>query len=198
MIELQTRLEALRFWVGPVDGTYGRLTEQAVYAFQKANGITVDGRVGPETKAALADATPLAPRSDKGRVIEIDKARQLLYAVLDGEVQWVFHTSTGTEEPYPHPEGFTATADTPPGNHTVYYQVDGWQEGVLGPMYRPKYFHHDGIALHGYHAVPPHPASHGCARVSFDAMDFIWANDLMPMGSTVLVYGETPAPGPAG
>jgi peptidoglycan hydrolase-like protein with peptidoglycan-binding domain len=195
--ELQARLETLHFWVGSVDGTYGWLTEQAVYAFQKANGITVDGRVGPETWAALADSAPLTPRSDEGRAIEIDKARQLLYAVLDGELQWVFHTSTGTEQPYPHPEGFTATADTPPGTHTVYYQVDGWQEGVLGPMYRPKYFHHDGIALHGYHAVPRHPASHGCARVTFDAMDFIWANDLMPMRTTVLVYGETPAPGPA-
>lgn len=87
-------------------------------------------------------------------------------------------------------------ADTPPGSYKVYYQVDGWQEGVLGPMYRPKYFHHDGIALHGYNAIPPYPASHGCARVS-DAMDFIWTDDLLPMGSTVLVYGETPPAGPA-
>jgi hypothetical protein len=88
-------------------------------------------------------------------------------------------------------------ADTPPGSYKVYYQVDGWQEGVLGPMYRPKYFHHDGIALHGYNAIPPYPASHACARVSFDAMDFIWTDDLLPMGSTVLVYGETPPAGPA-
>ena len=64
-------------------------------------------------------------------------------------------------------------------------------------MYRPKYFHHDGIALHGYHAIPPHPASHGCARMTFEAIDFIWANDLMPMGSVVLVYGESPSATPA-
>ncbi|MGI8985143.1 MAG: L,D-transpeptidase family protein [Acidimicrobiales bacterium] len=194
---LQSQLEALRFWIGPVNGSYGWLTEQAVYAFQKANGITVDGRVGPETRAALGDPTAPSARSEQGRVVEIDKARQLIYAVLDGQVQWVFHTSTGTEQPYAHPDGFTATADTPPGSHTVYYQVDGWQDGRLGPMYRPKYFHYDGIAIHGYHAIPPYPASHGCARVSFDAIDFIWANDLMPMGATVLVYGEAPAPGDA-
>lgn len=195
--ELQRRLETLRFWVGPVDGVYGWLTEQAVYAFQKANGLSIDGRVGPQTRAALASPVELSPRSQAGRVTEIDKTRQLLYSVVDGELQWVFHTSTGTELPYQHPDGYTAMADTPPGRHTVYFQVDGWQDGRLGPMFRPKYFHHDGIALHGYHAIPPQPASHGCARVTFDAIDFIWANDLMPIGSVVLVYGESPAPAPA-
>ena len=195
--ELQRRLETLRFWVGPVDGVYGWLTEQAVYAFQKANGLSIDGRVGPQTRAALASPVELSPRSQAGRVTEIDKTRQLLYSVVDGELQWVFHTSTGTELPYQHPDGYTAMADTPPGRHTVYYQVDGWQDGRLGPMFRPKYFHHDGIALHGYHAIPPQPASHGCARVTFDAIDFIWANDLMPIESVVLVYGESPAPAPA-
>jgi peptidoglycan hydrolase-like protein with peptidoglycan-binding domain len=195
--ELQRRLETLRFWVGPVDGVYGWLTEQAVYAFQKANGLSIDGRVGPETRAALASPVELSPKSQAGRVTEIDKTRQLLYSVVDGALQWVFHTSTGTELPYQHPDGYTAMADTPPGRHTVYYQVDGWQDGRLGPMFRPKYFHHDGIALHGYHAIPPQPASHGCARVTFDAIDFIWANELMPIGSVVLVYGESPAPAPA-
>jgi hypothetical protein len=197
VVDLQQRLKSLKYWVGPVDGVYGWLTEQAVYAFQKANGVNVDGRVGPETRSALASPVQLSPRAQEGRAIEIDKGRQLLYSVLDGDLQWVFHTSTGTELPYQHPDGYTAMADTPPGRHTVYYQVEGWQDGRLGPMYRPKYFHHDGIALHGYHAIPPHPASHGCARVTFEAIDFIWADDLMPMGSVVLIYGESPAPAPA-
>jgi nucleoside-diphosphate-sugar epimerase len=113
--QLQRRLEELRFRVGPVDGVFGWLTEQAVYAFQKANGITVDGRFGSQVHAALAQPTVPSPESSEGRVIEIDKTRQLLYAVLDGQLQWVFHTSTGTEEPYQHPGGYTAMADTPPG-----------------------------------------------------------------------------------
>ncbi|HEX2064199.1 MAG TPA: L,D-transpeptidase family protein [Acidimicrobiales bacterium] len=197
MGELQRRLHELRFWVGPADGVFGWLTEQAVYAFQKANGIAVDGRVGARTRAARDEPSMPSPRSSHGRVIEVDKARQLLYSVVDGEVRWVFHTSTGTEQPYRHPAGHTAMADTPPGRHTVDWQVDGWRDGRLGPLYRPKYFHRDGIAVHGYHAIPPRPASHGCVRVTFDAMDFIWAQDLMPVGSVVLVYGETPPPGPA-
>ncbi len=196
MLELQERLESLRYWIGPVDGGFGALTEQAVYAFQKANGIGIDGRVGPETRASLADPVPPKSRSEQSHVVEIDKERQLLLAVADGEVQWVFNTSTGTELPYDHPDGYTALADTPPGTHTVFYEVDGWQEGELGPLYRPKYFHKDGIAVHGYGDVPPYPASHGCARVSFEAIDYIWAQGLMPMGGTVLVYGESPTPGP--
>ena len=39
-----------------VDGKLGPKTEQAIKAFQKANGLQVDGIVGPETKAALTRA----------------------------------------------------------------------------------------------------------------------------------------------
>jgi peptidoglycan hydrolase-like protein with peptidoglycan-binding domain len=195
--QLQERLRALHFWIGPVDGAFENLTEQAVFAFQKANGLAVDGRVGPATRAALADPILPSPRSSQGRVTEIDKARQLLYTVVDGKLEWVLHTSTGTEQPYQHPAGYTALADTPPGTHSVFAQTDAWEDGRLGPMYRPKYFHHDGIAVHGYGAVPPYTASHGCVRVTFSAMDHIWESGLIPMGSTVLVYGESPSPGPA-
>src|SRR5690606_35305288 len=48
-----------------------------------------------------------------------------------------------------------------------FSQSDGTQPGELGPLYRPKYFHEDGIAVHGYGSVPSRPASHGCVRVSF-------------------------------
>ncbi len=65
---------------------------------------------------------------------------------------------------------------------------DGVDVGDLGALYRPRYFHGDGIAVHGYHSVPPYPASHGCVRVTEAAMDWIWATDVMPMGSAVWVH----------
>jgi lipoprotein-anchoring transpeptidase ErfK/SrfK len=107
-------------------------------------------------------------------------------------VLWVWNTSTGTEEPYRH-QGRTLLADTPPGHQLISWEVDGWRDGALGRLYRPKYFHEDGIAIHGYDSVPPVAASHGCVRVTIDAIDFIWRSDLAPIGTPVWVYGTTPA-----
>ena len=42
--------------------------------------------------------------------------------------------------------------------------------------------------VHGAPYIPGYPASHGCARLSNAAMDMIWAKDLMPVGSRVLVH----------
>lgn len=50
---LQQRLQDLGFDPNGVDGTFGPGTESAVKAFQQANGLTVDGKVGPNTRAAL-------------------------------------------------------------------------------------------------------------------------------------------------
>jgi peptidoglycan hydrolase-like protein with peptidoglycan-binding domain len=38
-----------------VDGIFGRRTERATRAFQKAMNLTVDGIVGPQTRAAMKD-----------------------------------------------------------------------------------------------------------------------------------------------
>jgi hypothetical protein len=54
--ELQQALTAAGYDPGAADGTYGEQTEAAVVAFQQANGLAVDGRVGPETAAALNSA----------------------------------------------------------------------------------------------------------------------------------------------
>ena len=54
--QLQRALLAAGYDPGAADGTFGRLTEAAVVAFQQAHGLSVDGRVGPETAAALSAA----------------------------------------------------------------------------------------------------------------------------------------------
>lgn len=50
---LQQRLTDLGFDPNGIDGRFGPGTETAVKAFQQANGLTVDGIVGPITRAAL-------------------------------------------------------------------------------------------------------------------------------------------------
>ena len=174
VLDLQTRLTDLGFWLGPPDGTYGTTTQQAVMAFQKANGLGRDGSAGPATLAALATATRPVP-ADPADGLEIDLARQLITIVREGRALWVLNTSTGRR-------GMA----TPPGDFVVQREVDGMRHAPLGDLWRPKYFH-GGIAVHGSPSIPGYPASHGCARVSNPAIDFLWSSGLLPVGSPVRV-----------
>lgn len=187
VLALQQRLDELGYWLGPFDGSFGGLTEQAVYALQGVAGLRRDGVVGPATRTALDEGPRPEPRSEAGAVTEIDRDAGVISFVRDGVLQLVLHTSTGTFEEYRH-DGRELLADTPGGEFTVDWAVDGWRDGALGRLYRPRYFHPDGIAVHGYPSVPAYPASHGCARVTGEAMDMIWSRDLMPKGGTVLVF----------
>lgn len=53
--EIQTILKGYGYSV-VVDGTYGPQTEKAVRSWQKSNGLTVDGIVGPATLGSLRTA----------------------------------------------------------------------------------------------------------------------------------------------
>ena len=61
MADIQTRLAALGYDPGPIDGKIGVKTRAAIKAFQEAKGLEVDGIVGSQTAAAL-QAESLAPR----------------------------------------------------------------------------------------------------------------------------------------
>ncbi len=50
---VQVALNKNGFNCGTADGVFGQKTEKAVKAFQKANGLVVDGEVGKNTAAAL-------------------------------------------------------------------------------------------------------------------------------------------------
>lgn len=58
--EVQQRLKELKYLSGSVDGDFGDATEAAVIAFQKANGLTADGKVGAQTLAKLNSNTAIA------------------------------------------------------------------------------------------------------------------------------------------
>ena len=186
VVALQERLTTLGYWNGKADGTFGGQTQQAVYALQKAAGLGRDGVVGPKTQKALDKGVRPKAKSTKGRVIEINLKRQLLMLVDDGEVSQVFNTSTGSMEHYEQ-NGSTYLADTPSGKFRVSRQIDGWRHAPLGLLWRPKYFN-GGIAVHGANSVPPYPASHGCARLSISAMNYLWKSDKIPIDTRVWVY----------
>ncbi len=54
--KIQKRLIQYGYLDGTADGRYGEDTRDAVILFQKRNGLTADGRVGPDTAAALGVA----------------------------------------------------------------------------------------------------------------------------------------------
>jgi peptidoglycan hydrolase-like protein with peptidoglycan-binding domain len=183
---LQERLADLGYWNGKADGTFGSLTQQAVYAVQKAAGLTRDGVVGPKTQKAIDDGVRPKAKSTTGHLVEIDLKKQLLMIVDGGKVTTIFNTATGSNQHYTY-EGNTYLAVTPKGHFTVGRQIDGQRDGPLGPLWRPKYFN-GGIAMHGAASIPPYPASHGCARLSDGAIDWIWANNKVPLKTKVWVY----------
>jgi peptidoglycan hydrolase-like protein with peptidoglycan-binding domain len=184
--QLQQRLAELGYWNGTADGKFGTLTEQAVWALQKAAGLAPSGATTPQTWAALAAGTRPAAKSTSGHVIEVDLKHNLLLFVTNGHVDTILNTSTGGGYSYVS-EGRRQVAITPKGHFSTYRTIDGNHKSPLGWMYRPRYFF-EGVAIHGDSSVPNHPVSHGCVRVTDAAMDWVWANNLDPVGTAVWVY----------
>ena len=193
---VQMRLLELGFWVQSTDGDFGLTTRQAVMAFQKYMSFDdPDGRVDEQTAAALSAETvrPHA-RANSGTLVEVDKGKQLLFFVIDGKTEWILNTSTGNGEAYTEPDQNTpgeiisGVSLTPSGLHEINRQrPEGWWEGDLGEIYRPKYFV-GGVAVHGSNSIPNYPASHGCVRVSVPAMDWIWDSGILPLRTPVWVH----------
>ena len=146
---LERRLRGLGYVLRGVNGRFGWDTLEAVYAFQKIRGMSRNGEMSPRAWRALRKArTPLAA-VPRGNHIEVDKARQVLFEVRRGKVVRIVHVSTG------------ATGNTPLGRWHVYRKTPGFNSLS---MYYSMYFI-GGFAMHGYHSVPPWPASHGCVRL---------------------------------
>lgn len=56
--KIQRRLKELGYYEGAIDGIYGPSTEGAVKAFQREEGLAVDGIVGPNTWEAFFEDEP--------------------------------------------------------------------------------------------------------------------------------------------
>lgn len=186
VVALQQRLQSLGYWVGSANGNFGDATEQAVYAIQKAAGLPRSGVVGPTTVDALQNGVLPVPRSQTGYVIEVNLHDDLVMFVRNGTIEYVLNTSTGGGYTYTQ-DGATDVATTPTGVYSINRVVDGLVVDSLGALWRPRFFY-EGFAIHGDGYVPPEPVSHGCVRVSNEAIDWIWGSNLAPVGTKVWVY----------
>jgi len=173
---LQARLYDLGYFLPVVDGQYDAGTSHAVMAFQKQHGLERDGVAGPATVTALSTATKVEATQGTERHLEVSLADQVL-VVVDGNGGAVAVDATTGK----------ASTPTPPGSFSIFRQVDAWDPGPNGSLYRPKYFNR-GIAVHGGPPVIADPASHGCVRVPDPAIDWIWSSGQAPVGTPVVVY----------
>jgi N-acetylmuramoyl-L-alanine amidase len=172
---LQRRLHGLGYEVGTMDGNFGPSTFHGVVAFQKVNNLARDGVVGHTTWAALdAPLIPKAGYNHPGLAVELRLDKQVLFLTRAGSVVRIVDGSSGK-----------ASTPTPTGNFTDLRHIDGWRQSDLGLLWRPHYFH-GGYAIHGSTSVPNYPASHGCFRVTIEAMNRLWT--VLQTGMPVHVY----------
>jgi peptidoglycan hydrolase-like protein with peptidoglycan-binding domain len=183
---LQTYLVSLGYWLGSPDGQFGDSTQQAVYALEKAGGLVRSGVVGTQAALALARGVRPTPRRASGNLIEVDLKDDLLMVIQNGKLVHIFNTSTGGGYTYTT-DGVTSVAITPSGVFHIYATIDGLDVDSLGALWRPRFFD-SGFAIHGDSYVPPVPVSHGCVRVSDEAINWIWANNVAPIGEEVWVF----------
>ncbi|MBO3745522.1 murein L,D-transpeptidase [Streptosporangiaceae bacterium NEAU-GS5] len=171
--ELQTRLRALGYVPGKIDGRYGGSTQAAVWAFQKVQGIRPTSTVAAKTWNALEN--PKAPKvlvpGGAATRVEINLTRQIMVYYVSGSVKLISHISSGSGIPYVEyavwngkRQRFSGGAVTPTGDFKTSWRVSGWHRSYLGQLYNPIFFN-GGIALHGALSVPLYPASHGCVRL---------------------------------
>ena len=66
--QIQNKLKNWGYYTGEADGVYGSKTEAAVKRFQESNGLTVDGKAGPQTLAALGISAGGAADANSGDV----------------------------------------------------------------------------------------------------------------------------------
>ena len=96
--------------------------------------------------------------------------------VVDGgKLLHTLNVSTGGGYTYVD-QGVTSVATTPSGVFHIYNVIDGLDVDSLGALWRPRFFY-GGFAVHGDSYVPPFPDSHGCVRVSDEAINWIWADE---------------------
>jgi N-acetylmuramoyl-L-alanine amidase len=151
---VESRLTALGYCPGTVDGVYDSHTRDAVMAFQKIERLNRDGVVGASVWERIFTAqTPAPHKTADGYRIEVDLTRQVLMLIDNNKVWKIVHVSTGKK-----------------GTRTGHYAIGTKIPGTVklatleGYFYYPSYIV-SKTAIHGYPSVPPWPASHGCVRV---------------------------------
>lgn len=187
VVAVKSSLRDLRYYAGPMSTERGGTLRSAVMAFQKVQGLSADGAIGPATLAALkAPKSPSLRNSAPASRVEVDLTKQVAYVVKGGRIDRILPVSSGNGATYSQKDGSKAKALTPVGTYRIQRRIVGERNADLGTLYDPQYFYR-GWAIHGSNSVPARPASHGCVRVTrADAKYLLRA---IGIGTTMHIYG---------
>jgi hypothetical protein len=172
-VELFNQLLRKRNYYNTDNGRYGSHTERAVMAFRKVNGMARNFQATPGIFAKLARGGGAfkVNHPGAGKHVEVDISKQVMALSAGGGAKYVFHVATGA-----------AATPSDVGGFTFYRKDPGFNS--IG-MYYSVYYNR-GEATHGYHSVPPYPASHGCIRNPIPDSIFIY--NWIDLGNKMYVY----------
>ena len=216
---VQQRLTDLGFFVGPVDGEFGNLTQMAVWAFEKlvmqvprddATGVVTDEmwqfmqqpmQIQPRRRNTEGESTP--------NHTEVYLPEQVVVFYQNDQPVLISHMSSGTGGEWkeevtidvgeygnedgtaPIVRGEIGVSVTPGGVYSFDRMIEGVRQSALGGMWNPAYFNY-GIAIHGALNVPLEPASHGCIRVPMKVGELF--HQFVAIGDQVFVWDGVKEP----
>ena len=201
---IQRRLKQLKYYPGPVDGTVGLDTLEAVWAFKAVQHLRVTNANQDDISRATERAMehPLLPKvldrhSASQLRVEVNQSTQVLVLYRHNKIELISHVSTGGGYYYPCPppgSGTCGPAITPDGTYRAHWFAPGWVKVPLGTMYNPVFFIGGAYAIHGDIPVPWYPASHGCVRLPMDIAP--WFHRLIHVsqtdGTLIIIRGKAP------
>jgi lipoprotein-anchoring transpeptidase ErfK/SrfK len=172
-VNLFNRLLAKQGYATSHGKKYTQTTAWGVLAFRKVHGMK---RVQSATSGifkALAEGRGAyeVQHPGAGKHAEVSLAKQVLVLADGDKPVSTYHISSGT-----------IATPSDPGGYRFYRRQPGFNS--LG-MYYSTYYH-GGEAIHGYHSVPTHPASHGCIRVPIPQAREIY--NWVQLGMPIWVY----------
>ena len=154
-------------------GIYDDATALSVMAWRKMTGMARTFSLSEAVvRGVLAGRGKFKVRYPKhGHHVEADLSRQVLALINRGEVERIYHISSGKP-----------STPTVLGSFKVYRKSPGTNSHG---MVHSSYFI-GGYAIHGYVSVPAYAASHGCLRVPIPSAWSIY--EWVRMGDIVDVY----------
>ncbi|HEY8531226.1 MAG TPA: peptidoglycan-binding protein, partial [Limnochorda sp.] len=186
VLGLQSRLQDLGFYEGPLDGVFGPATAESVRRFQQAWGLPPSGTVDRTTWEALAEemVLPVAaqptetPQGALSIVIDVNARTLTLYA--DGQPYKTYPVAVGTSE-----------TPSPVGEWLIVHKDSGWGDG-FGTRWLGLNVPWGIYGIHGTNKPWSigTQASHGCIRMFNRDVEELYR--WVPLRTPVRIVGPAP------